>query len=420
MLKIAAIKVDVTPSSDGVIGFLPVKDMLAPRDPLFARLFLIECNAQSTLVVSLDYGGLYCSTQVEWQHRLAQALGIADEHVLIHCEHMHDAPFIFKEAADKICPGLNWDWMEPIISKMEEAARQLPGKLQEVKELGWSETRLSGYASNRNVKMPDGSNAIRYSRCDDPDVRKQPVGLIDPMLRTLGFYASDKTLICSWNFYATHPQVANEGKRYSADAPGEAMRQLEERFPNVMCAFFNGCFGNVTAGKFSSPTDLEWNISHFGTMLADGIARNMASQEIFSSEQLQWNAIDFPLPALDFTEDELQKRAYFSPDIPKILTSTIDFYKGRQEMFSLRMLTLGDARIIFQSSELYIEYQLYSQALVPNEKLAIVGNCGGDVFYVGPEDALANPTGYEMQSYRRVTPEFARLYQNAAKKLLVK
>ena len=414
MLKIACDIVDVTPDSNGLIGFTAPEQPMEPRDPLFARLFLLRSEAGDSLIISIDYGGLYCSAHDLWRAELATALDIPLNRVILHCMHQHDAPFVHIEAAEVMNAKVNWQWFEKVRKVVNDAALFLPEKLQDVAELGWSEKRLHGYASNRRVPMDDGSLAVRFSRCGDPDVRNRPAGLIDPMLRTLGFYGKDGRMLAAWNFYATHPQVGNEGKRFSADAPGEAMRILQGRFPEVSLSCFNGCFGNITAGKYSSPDDLEGNIKYFGRLVADGITQNLQNQERFAPENISWQREVFDFPLRKFTGEELAQRY---PVVQAALIAGEKYGRSHGEEFAIEMLTLGESRIIFVNGELFIEYQLMAQAMIPDEKLAVVGNCGDSFFYVGTAEALNEPDGYEVREFCRALPEFEELFRNALQKL---
>ena len=67
MLKIAFDSIDVTPECNGLIGFTAPEQPLAARDSLFARLFLLQDDEKSSLIISLDYGGLYCSAHDQWR-----------------------------------------------------------------------------------------------------------------------------------------------------------------------------------------------------------------------------------------------------------------------------------------------------------------------------------------------------------------
>ncbi|MBE6403880.1 MAG: hypothetical protein E7039_09205 [Lentisphaerae bacterium] len=416
MLKIAFDRIDVTPVNNGLIGFtVPEKEEPA-RDSLFARLFLLQDDEKSSLIISLDYGGLYCSAHDKWRKMLAEAVNMPENRVILHCMHQHDAPFVNIEATGYLDLELDWSWFDIVKENVKNAAVALFDKLQLVDEIGWSETRVHGYASNRRVVMPDGSMQVRYSRCNSPEVRDMPVGIIDPMLRTLGFYGQTGELLAAWSFYTSHPQVANEGKRFSADAPGEAVRLLEQKYPGVINSFFNGCFGNITAGKYTSLTDLEGNIKHFGKIIADAVELNLQSMHKVKVERFSWEREVFEFPVRHFTDEELQKR---SKTVQAALRAGANYGKLYGEDYAVELLTVGDVKIIFVNGELFVEYQLFAQGLIPDEKLAVVGNCGDTFYYIGTADALKDPAGYEVQSFCRAMPEFEELFKKSLRKLLL-
>ena len=420
MLKIAFDCIDVTPDKSGWIGFAAPANVQEPRDPLFARLFLLRDDQGSALVISFDYGGLYCSAHDDWRRELAEAMGIPLNRVILHCLHQHDAPFINIEAAELMKLPLDWSWFDKVKADIRNAAVGLYDKLTEVTSVGWSETRVHGYASNRRVLTEDGRIAVRWSRCADEKLRSAPAGLIDPMLRTLGFFGADGALIAAWSFYATHPQVANEGKRFSADAPGEAMRLLKERFPQIRNSLFNGCFGNVTAGKYSSPDDLEGNILHFGKLIADAVTKNLRSMEPVKADSFQWKRETFPFPVRRSTDAEMADRAAASPAIAAALAAGDAYGRLNGEEYAVELLEIGDAKLLFLNGELFIEYQLFAQSLIPDEELAIAGNCGDTFYYIGTAEDLSNPDGYEVKSFCRVMPEFEELFKNTLRRMLCK
>ncbi len=418
MLQIACAKINVTPNNNGWIGFKAPAVQSEPRDLLYGRLFLLKDDNKSSLIISLDYGGLYCSAHDQWRQELAEAMDIPVNQVILHCVHQHDAPFVNLEAAMLLEPNLDWSWFDEVKANVKNAALALTKKLQRVDRIGWNESRLHGYASNRRVPMSDNTIAVRFSRCSDPAVKHRPCGIIDPMLRTLAFFAEDGSMIASWSFYSTHPQVANEGKRFSADAPGEAMRLLQEREPGAIHSLFNGCFGNVTAGKYTT-NDLEENIRVFGKKLADGITRNHQGMELQACESFRWSREVFEFPVRHFSEEDFEKRSQQNPAIAAALKAGEEYGRIHGEEYAVELLQLNDVRLIFVNGELFVEYALFAQSLIPDEKLAVVGNCGDTFYYIGTAEALSNPAGYEVQSFCRVMPEFEDLFKQTLRKMLV-
>ena len=70
------------------------------------------------------------------------------------------------------------------------------------------------------------------------------------MLRTLSFWDGD-TPLAALHYYATHPMSYYGDGRVSADFCGLARQKLQDEDPNVFQVYFNGCAGNVTAGKYN-------------------------------------------------------------------------------------------------------------------------------------------------------------------------
>ena len=417
MLKLAAAVVDVTPPDGQVIGMVLPERPAPALDPLYARLFLLDDGKRRFLAVSLDYCGTTGAEHRKWVSELAMAAGTTVEMTMLHSVHQHDAPFINVPVSTRLYPGCDFSWLDDVLGKLKAAAAALEGRLAPVARLGWSETRMHGYASNRRVPMPDGRIATRYSRCGEPEIRNRPVGDIDPILRTLGFYGQDGALMASWSFYATHPQVGNLGLMYGGDAPGEAMRILRERLPGAVHSPFNGCFGNITAGKYSDPYDTEGNIRKFGRKVADTIIRNLASQELFDApDSLEWDRAVFPFPEREYKENH----EYDSmPIVREAMLRAHDWaLENAPEMYPVSLLGLGDVRIFWLPGELFVEYQIWLQAQAPDEKLCVVGNCGDDFYYVGTAEAVSDPEGYEMRSFCRTAPEFEGLFKKTAGEML--
>ena len=103
-------------------------------------------------------------------------------------------------------------------------------------------------ASNRRVLGPDGKvKFTRISATKNKEARDEPEGLIDPNLRTLSFWDGEKPL-AALHFYACHPMSYYGDGRVSADFCGLA-RQKRQDETGVFQAYFNGCGGNITAGK---------------------------------------------------------------------------------------------------------------------------------------------------------------------------
>jgi hypothetical protein len=392
------------------------------RDPLYLRGFVLAGDSTRYVVASMDYCGLMNSAYDMLIKSLAAAVEVPAEQVVVHCIHQHDTPLIDLEL-DPIVGTETFpkSWWAEVTRRCGEAAHACLPDLKPVAAVGRSETRLYGYASNRRILGSDGKvKGMRWSRCEDDNFRNGPVGIIDPMLRTLAFRDEAGTILGSMTFYATHPQVSNDRRLYSADAPGEAMRLVSEQRPGLH-AFFTGAGGNVTAGKYSSVNDLEGNLLQFGRRLADGIRLNFDSLNWEPVTRAEWRVTSFPFPARPLSQEKL-RAVCASPDatsyeknVAAVLLTSVAYPKNAN--YSLALLTLGDARILWAPGELFVEYQLFAQSVCPDQFLALAGNCSDNFLYL-PLARHFDEGGYEPTSYCWCSGEFEPQFKAAVAALL--
>jgi hypothetical protein len=421
MLKLGTFTMDCTPPVGSRIWFGKVEKATGVRDPLHLRGFVLAGDSTRHVVAALDYLGLTNSAYDILAAALAAAAQVPAEQVIVHCIQQHDAPLLDFEL-DPILKAENYSrsWWEEVARQCGEAARACLSDLRTIAAVGRGESRLYGYASNRRVLGPDGKvRGSRWSRCDDESIRNAPVGTIDPMLRTVAFRDPAGTILGSMTFYASHPQVSSGRGLFSADAPGEALRLVSKRRAGLH-AFFTGPGGNVTAGKYTSFTDLEGNLLNFGRRLADGIRLNLRGLTWEPVERAEWRVISFPFPRQPQTEEKL-KAAFASPASTgteklgaALMLSCIAY--PRNANFQIALLTLGRARILFVPSEPFVEYQLFAQSVCPDQFIAMADNCGLNFSYL-PLASQMDEGGYET-SISWCSREFEPRFKAAITELL--
>ncbi|MFA6716895.1 MAG: hypothetical protein WC082_02045 [Victivallales bacterium] len=411
MLKLACFKVDVTPPVGACAGFK--SKTLTVRDPLFARGLILDDASTRLALVSLDYCALVHSAYEQLRATLATAAGTANDRVLIHCIHQHDAPLVDFEAAKHLEMPEQYQWWPEMLAKCAATAGEGVRNFQEAAEISSTSYCLEGYASNRRVVMPDGTIAVRWSRCGDERIRNAPLGSIDPMLKTVAFRGKDGNILGSLSFYATHPQVANTGDKFSADAPGEALRLLGDEAG--LHLFFTGCGGNVTAGKYSTP-EPETNLLHFGKKLAAAIRTNLERAEWRKAGKLDWRSVAFPFPCRELNRRELLDKLQSNPGNTNLaaLLGVIDFGPLPYTMYKLQSSGIN---IFFLPGELFVEYQLFINSLYPEEFVAVAANCRDDFFYCPLAADFETVGGYETQNFCYTNREFETRFKAAAKEV---
>ena len=422
MLTLGTFLVDGTPPQGCGTDFGLTERTTGVRDPLFLRGFALRGEHEACLVVSADWCGVVGSALDEMRAALARGAGLSPERVVVHCVHQHDAPLVDFEIEPLLgARTFPRDWWGPVLAACERAARPAVKDVEVIGEVGHAETRLRGYASNRRILGADGRvRGMRFSRCQDPDLVAAPVGTIDPLLRTLAFRDADGALRASLSFYGTHPQVSNGRRIYSADAPGEAVRRVSAG-SSGRHAFFTGAGGNVTAGKYSSSTDLEGNLLRFGRVLGDGIARNLAGMEWEAADSLEWRVASFPFPA---SAAKLQAvRATLadpgeSPARKRIAAPVLAAMEyPANASYRLSLLSLGSASVLLLPGEPFVEYQIHAQSLVPDRFLALAANCGDDFLYLPTAEGFSQG-GYEVEAFCWCTSEIEERLHGALAKVL--
>jgi hypothetical protein len=353
---------------------------------------------------------------------LAAAADCPPARVQVHCIHQHDTPLLnFEIEAALEVETYPRTWWHEVVGRCADAARRACAEFADVAAVGHRETRLAGYASNRRILGADGKVAeVRWSRCADAGLRTAPTGVIDPMLRTLAFRDGRDRLLASLTFYATHPQVSNGRRLYSADAPGEALRLLGTHYPGHH-AFLTGAAGNVTAGRYTSADDLEGNLLRFGRRLADGIEANLAALHWEPPTELVWCQASFPFPAAPFDPEHLRRDARDTQSSPyeRLLAATrlsaLEYPANRT--CTVALLGLGSVRVLWLPGEPFVEYQLYAQSLQPDQFVALAANCSDNFLYL-PTAAGFEQGGYEPTSFCWCTPAIEGCLQQALRELL--
>ena len=92
--------------------------------------------------------------------------------------------------------------------------------------------------------------AVRWTKTRDPEVQAAPEGLIDPMMKSIGFWNGDAK-IAHLHYYAVHPTSYDGTGEVTSEFVGLARKQRIAEDGDVPHIYFTGCGGNITAGKYN-------------------------------------------------------------------------------------------------------------------------------------------------------------------------
>lgn len=252
---LATFSCDVTPPDGHPLCGGWIEPVRGVDDPLRALGVVLLGVGKPVVLCVVDWTGLRNEAFITWRKALAEAAHTTPEHVSLHCVHPHNAPFADVEAQKLIAmagapKSLDLKYFDECVKKSAEAIKLALAKAVRFSHIGTGSAEVKEVASARRIVGPDGKvKFTRTSATANNAIRDEPEGLIDPKLRTLSFWDGEKPL-AALSFYACHPMSYYGDGRVSADFCGLA-RQKRQDETGVFQLYFNGCGGNVTAGKYN-------------------------------------------------------------------------------------------------------------------------------------------------------------------------
>lgn len=428
-LRIAPFDSDVTPPPG-----TPLCDALVPAakeivDPLSARGVVILAGDKPIVLCALDWVGIGNGGHTAFRDALAQAAGTTRDHVCVHCLHQHDAPGCDFQADELLAPyRLGGQLFDPVfarraIGRVVAAVTKAVKDPRRVTHLGIGKAKVEQVASSRRVMGPDGKvKFVRYSKCEDPKIRAEPEGLIDPYVQLLSFWDGDQP-VASLTYYATHPQSYYGKGGVSCDFPGLARGQRDKTVPGVLHVHFNGAGGNVTAGKYNDGNPLN------RVVLAERLAKGMkaafdsASKAPITSGDIEWRVTTAAFPLSErYHSKELEARiADEKQPAAERLKAARNLVWARRcedgEKIDIACLKIGPAHVLHMPGELFVEYQLAAQKMRSGSPvlMAAYGDYGPG--YIGTAVAYTQG-GYETGPVSRVGPGVEAVLMKAMNELL--
>jgi hypothetical protein len=430
-LHLSTFRADVTPPIGHPLCGGWIKPAIAVDDPLEAVGVILLGMGRPIVLCVVDWCGLRNDANRLWREALAAAVQTVPECVALHCVHPHNTPFA-DVGAEKLIeaahapPSLDLKFYEQAVKRCADAARASLARTRRWTHAGFGQAKVEQVASNRRVLGPDGTvKIVRYSSSKDPKSRAASEGLIDPFLRTLSFWDGDRPL-AALSYYATHPMSYYGDGRVSADFCGLARRKRQDDDKDVFQVFFNGCAGNVTAGKYNDGSH------EFRAILRDRVYAGMVgawkSTERFAVDHFNWRVEPVqlsPRAEPNFGADE--SRAVLND--PKATAAKRDnaafqlaWLARKDRPIDLTCLSIlppvshGGLSVLHLPGEPFVEYQLFARDQRPDINVCVAGYGDGGPGYI-PTARAFQQGGYE-PTVALAAPESETVLQAAIRKLL--
>jgi len=428
-LRIATFDIDATPPIGSWMAFDPVTNTWEMG--LRARGIALLGAGEPIVLCAVDWIGIANEGQDAFRSALAKAAGTLPQRVAVHTLHQHVAPDC-DFAAERILKGAGLgarqyegSFQRQVISNLAVAVRDSLPRAQPVTHLGLGEARVEQVASNRRIFGPDGKvRATRYTSAEDPALRAEPEGTIDPIVSLVSFWNGERP-VAVLSYYATHPQSYYRTGVPNPDFPGVARFLRQLAVPQALHIHFNGAGGNIGAGKYNDGAPE--NRLLLAQRLADGMRRAWEStkREPIAAANVSWSSESIALPpAKHLTLDELETelREHAAPFVAAGGPSRLAWVRRCQagHRIEVACLALGRARILHLPGEPFVEYQLAAKAERRDLFVAVAGYGDYAPWYIGTAIAYEQG-GYETRpSASNVAPEVEKTLTGAIRKLLTK
>ena len=425
-LRVGTFEVDASPKIGAPLAYDPTQEITTP---LSCRGIVLLGAQKPVVLCTVDWLGIANGANEKFRESLAEAVGTTADRVAVHTLHQHDAPRCDLTAAEILKPfgqtAAHFDvpFIEQVIKNASDAAAVGGKHTKPVVSIGVGQAEVKNVASNRRMLGPDGKVvATRYTACTDEKMRALPTGVIDPMLRSLTFYGPTDP-IAVLTFYATHPQSYYRTGGANPDFPGLA-RNARQAETGVFHLHFNGAGGNIGAGKFNDGSTENRQV--LAARVATGMREAFAHQQQQDAARvtLDWQALPIAIPMASHLNHQELEAAVASDETPFALrvhaAEKLAFLRRGEAGVKIPIgrLKLGENQLLFMPGELFVEYQLAAQHMLPDSNIFMAAYGEYGTFYIGTRVAYPQG-GYETSiGASNVAPETEAVLLSAMRELL--
>lgn len=426
-LRVATFDIDATPPVGSIMAYDVAKE---PGElGLRARGIVLLGAGEPIVLCAVDWIGIANESHDLFREALAKAAGGSPSRVAVHTLHQHDAPEC-DFSAERLMNEAGLDprqyaghWQREVMTRLAAAVRDSLAQAKPVTHLGLGVADVHEVASNRRIFGPDGKvRGVRYTACQDPDLRAAPVGTIDPQVSLVSFWNGEQP-VAVLSYYATHPQSYYRTGVPNPDFPGIARFLRQSHAPEALIVHFNGAGGNIGAGKYNDGSPA--NRLALAERLADGMRRawEATRRTPLTPSDVAWSVEPVALPVAEhlsierFRQQLADRDPMFAARNEATKLAWLERRAAGREI-EVSCLKLGRARILHLPGELFVEYQLAAKTARPDLFVAMAAYGDYAPFYIGTAVAYEEG-GYETQpSSSNVSPAAEQVLLSAIDRLL--
>ena len=425
-VRVGVFDVDASPPLGSPLAYDPTK---AVETPLSCRGIVILGAERPVVLCAVDWIGISNGGQKLFRQRLADAAGTTPERVAVHVLHQHDAPSCDFSVDEMVAPyGLGGTFFDPafarrVIDQAAAAVKKAAAVARPVTHVGLGEGRVKEVASNRRILGADGKvRYVRYTATKEPKIRVYPEGVVDPILKLVGFWDGERP-VAVLTYYATHPQSYYRTGRRHPRFPGTGAEPAAGRHWSATHPF------RRSGGQHRCRKVQRWRYEICAVLagrVADGMrqAWDSVRKAPITVRDVGWTVQPVALPPATYLNEArlIEEIRDKKQPLAKRKAAALRLVWLRRclagETIDLGCLRIGSARILHMPGELFVEYQLAAQAMRPDLFVAMAAYGEYAPAYIGTAIAY-DQGGYETQpSSSNVAPQVEGVLLDGLRRLL--
>lgn len=426
-LHLATFRFDVTPPVGHSLCGGWIKPVEAVDDSLEAIGMVILGAGAPIVLCAVDWTGLLNDAHIQWRATLAEAAGTTPERVAVQCVHQHNAPFACLES-EKVVQAqgdlphiVDLEFYGQCLERAKAAIAEALPHARPLTHIAHGQAKVDRVASNRRVSRDAEGHVLtmRGSSCKDEALIALPEGLVDPWLKTVGFYDGEEK-IAACHYYATHPMSYYGDGRVTSDFVGLARKQRQAEEPGCTHIYFTGCAGNISAGKYNDGSKPVRPV--LTQRIYDGMVKAEAELKPAPIGKIAWRTVEvLPRPNVQYTIADLEAQianrsnAVANRNRPSYTLTWLRRAEKKTPIV-LSALAIDGITLLHLPAECFIEYQLRAQELAPDRFVATAAYGDGGPWYIPVKEEYPNG-GYEV-SVSFCDPEVDPILTEGMKTLL--
>jgi len=419
-LKAGVGSADITPGMGMKSSGCPDVEVRKIESPLMVKICLFENAGERFVIVTADVCSIFQDTIADVRNVVSKVTNAPPESIFVTASHTHSAPYPHIAAQNFLTPFditfLDRAFYDLFLEGVRVAATGALSNLQRIR-LKYSESPVEGLASNRRLKMPDGSIKMRWGRNDPQNLKDCPDGVIDPLARCLWLEEEGGHLLGGLVNYACHPTTFSQYEQICWDYPGFARQEIEKEL-QCPILFLQGCAGNIGPGKYTGSDPLADAIRLGGNVakavieghssaaaLSSGgcavmqtqlnIAKRISGSESSLRAKFEQALVEYHAYRAEHPDD--RRRRFLGSSLLSLVERILieKRHRGPFIPVEISLLKLGDATLVFLPGEMFIESALKIFSKFTGRRMLVTAYTDTTVQYVPTKAAYDDNSGYE-------------------------